>query len=239
MKSLQCIDSKILVDEMQRDVLEPFTDGNLGKFARELFENDEPMLEIARHHRETFVTLYGKCKLLKNSCMEFQRLWHAHCSAFLLEEKYKLADIDLKECDGDDSSLTAIRSSWLKFCKEHRTPVPASNPIMMTISSRAYFYLLNQVAMYQNELPMASDKSTGEPVGNDDGDDAYYRFGGAAICTMLKHRYKEIKSCSSTTRNAMSIEICILQAMKIKINPVFQDICSTVIKGICIFHKVV
>ena len=35
MKSLQCIDSKILVDEMQRDVLEHFTDGNLGKFARE------------------------------------------------------------------------------------------------------------------------------------------------------------------------------------------------------------
>ena len=39
MKFLQCIDSKILVDEMQRDVLEHFTDGNLGKFARELFEN--------------------------------------------------------------------------------------------------------------------------------------------------------------------------------------------------------
>ena len=35
MKSLQCIDSKILVDEMQHDVLEHFTDGNLGKFARE------------------------------------------------------------------------------------------------------------------------------------------------------------------------------------------------------------
>lgn len=216
MKSLQCLDPKILVNEMQRDVLEHFADGNLGKFASELFENDEPMLEIARHHRETFVTLYGKCKLLKNSCMEFQRYWHAHCSAFLLEEKYKLADINLKESDSSDSSLAAIRSVWMEFCKDHATPVPTSNPIMMTISSRAYFYLLDQVAMYQNELPMANDKSTEEPVSNDDSDDVYYRFGGAAICTMLKHRYKKIRRCSSATRNALSIEICILQAMKIK-----------------------
>ena len=87
---------------------------------------------------------------------------------------------------------------------------------MMTISSGAYFYLLDQVAMYQNELPKVNDKSTEEPVSNGDGDDVYYHFGGAAICTMLKHRYKEIKRCSSVIRNALSIEICILQAMKIK-----------------------
>ena len=73
MKFLQCLDPKILVNkdyEMQRDVLEHFADGILGKFVSKLFENDEAMLEIAWHHRETFVTLYGKCKLLKNLCME-------------------------------------------------------------------------------------------------------------------------------------------------------------------------
>ena len=64
------------------------------------------------------------------------------------------------------------------------------------------------MAIYQNELPMANDKSTEEPVSNVDGDNVYYRFGGAAICTMLKHRYKEIRRCSSATRNALSIEIC-------------------------------
>ena len=47
MKSLQCLDPTILVNEMQRDVLEHFADGNLGKFASKLFENDEPMLEIS------------------------------------------------------------------------------------------------------------------------------------------------------------------------------------------------
>ena len=86
---------------------------------------------------------------------------------------------------------------------------------------------------------MANDKSTEEPVSSDDSDDVYYRFGGAAICTMLKHRYKELRRCSSATRNALSIEICMLQAMKLKINPVFQDICSTAIKGTCTFHRAV
>jgi len=36
-----------------------FSDCNLAKFASELFENDEPMLEIARCHRDSFVNLYG------------------------------------------------------------------------------------------------------------------------------------------------------------------------------------
>ena len=215
MESLQCLNPKILVNEMQRDVAKYFSDCNLSKFASELFENDKPMLEIARHHCKTFVTLYGECKLLKNSCMEFQQHWYAHCSAFLLEEKYKLADINLKESDSGNFWLAAVRSIWLEFYKDHETPVPSSNPIMMTISSRAYFYLQDQVAMYQRELSMANDKSTEEAVSSGDSDDVYYRFGGAAICTMLKYRYKEIR-CFSDTKNALSIEICILQAMKIK-----------------------
>ena len=66
MKSLQCLNLKILVNEMQHDVVEHFADGNLGKFASELFKNDEPMLEIARHHRKIFVTLYmGSVSYLK------------------------------------------------------------------------------------------------------------------------------------------------------------------------------
>jgi len=36
-----------------------------------------------------------------------------------------------------------------------------------------------------------------------DGDDVYYRFGGAAICDMLKNRYKAIKKCHSTARNVV------------------------------------
>ena len=239
MVSLQCLHPIILVKEMQRDVAEHFSDCNLSNFANELFENNEPMLEIARHHREAFVTLYGECKLLKNLCMEFQWHWHAYCSAFLLEEKYKLADINLKESDCGNSSLAAVRSIWLEFSKDHETPVPSSNTIMMTISSRAYFYLQDQVAMYQRELSMANDKSTEEAVSIGDSDNVYYRFGGAAICTMLKHRYKEIRRCSSDTKMPCLLKFAYFRPWRLKINPVFLDICSTVIKGTCIFHRAV
>ena len=47
MESLQYLHPKILVNEMQCDVAEHYSDCNLSKFASELFENDEPMLEIA------------------------------------------------------------------------------------------------------------------------------------------------------------------------------------------------
>jgi len=95
--------------------------------------------------------------------------------------------------------------------------VPDSNPVMITMSSKAYRYLLDQVAIYQAGLTdqMPSDTSNSTPVG-EDGDGVYYHFGGAAICAMLKHRYKELKNCSRTDRNALSIQISMLQAMKLK-----------------------
>ena len=49
-----------------------------------------------------------------------------------------------------------------------------------------------------------------------DGDDVYYRFGGATICTMLKRRYNELKNCLRTDRNALSIQVCMRQAMNCK-----------------------
>ena len=52
MKSLQCLDVKILMDKMQCDVLEHFTDGKLSKFAGELVGNNSFILEISRHHLE-------------------------------------------------------------------------------------------------------------------------------------------------------------------------------------------
>ena len=65
MKSLQYLNPKILVNEMQRDVIEHFADSNFGKFANQLFENDEPMVEIARHHCETSSHCTGSVSCLK------------------------------------------------------------------------------------------------------------------------------------------------------------------------------
>ena len=73
-----------------------------------------------------------------------------------------------------------------------------------------------------------------------DGDDVYYRFGGAALCAMLKSRYKDIRKCQSTVRNVLSVEIFMLQAMKLKDKSCVPDlnICNIVIKGFFIFLTV-
>ena len=46
-----------------------------------------------------------------------------------------------------------------------------------------------------------------------DSDDVYYRFGGAAIASMLRSRYSRIKTCALTDK--VSIEISVLQKSSI------------------------
>ena len=87
---------------------------------------------------------------------------------------------------------------------------------MITISSRAYSYILDQVSIYQASLVDPTSSGTVENISVGDGDDVHYRFGGAAICAMLKHRYNELKNCLRTDRNAISIQICMQQAMNLK-----------------------
>ena len=58
----------------------------------------------------------------------------------------------------------------------------------------------------------AANQPTEELVSNADGDDVNYHFGGAAICAMLKCRYKDIRKCSAGTRDSLSIEICFVSS---------------------------
>ena len=216
-KSVNSIEPSLLVDEVRHNIEEQFSDGKLNGFVETLLKGDEPMLEIAKHHRDSFVSLYDECKPTKSCFMQFQLRWHSWCSAFLLEEKYTLEAINLKENDNGYSSLVSIRNTWLEFCKSCNTPVPTSNPVMIAVSSSLYAYLLNHVSAFQESV---AEKSLTEHTeafsGASDGDDIYYRFGGAALCVMLKNRYKEIKTCPSLVRNVLSVEIFMLQAMKIK-----------------------
>ena len=211
-KSLRSTDLNTLRSEMLGAVEEQFGDSDFRDFIDELFKEGEPMMEISRQHRDSFAILYGECKQKKNSFMQFQLQYQYHCSAFILEEKYTLDAIKLDE--SNHTTLVAARKTWMEFCKKCNRPVPESNPVMLAMSSKAYSYLLDQVAIYQADL---TDQDTLEsiPVGEDD-DDVYYRFGGAAICAMLKLRYKELKNCSRTDRNGISIQISMLKAMNLK-----------------------
>jgi len=88
----------------------------------------------------------------------------------------------------------------------------------MTLSFAVYDVLLWWVESYQERLNTSVDTSSDLNCTSSDldGEDVYFRFGGAAICEMLKLRYKEIKEYSNTQGDQWSQEITILKAMTMK-----------------------
>ena len=130
-----------------------------------------------------------------------------------------LTAIGFDESDVKYSSLLNTRKTWIQFCRDNSTTISDSKPVMIAISSAVYNYLLKQVSVYQKSLtgqPSGGEISEGLSATYRDDDDVYYRFGGGALCDMLKNRYKQIKNCPSTHRNLLSIEISLRQVINNK-----------------------
>ena len=87
-----------------------------------------------------------------------------------------MCDVNLEE--SSYLKLCDTRLTWLKFYEESSIPVPESNPIMMTVSSAIYHFLLDRV------VHSSSGKARDSNCEEDDGG-IYYRFGGGAISDML------------------------------------------------------
>ena len=151
--------------------------------------------DIVTHHRCKFVELYFECKKGVDSFLHFQLQWHHHCSAFLLSRKYPLATIKLNKAA--EALVAGLRNQWLKFCGNNGLCESESNKVMIPISSAVYELLLERTEQFQRSLSPAASKSitasgSGKPVNLVDGDDVYFRFGGAALCDMLHQHCKPI-----------------------------------------------
>ena len=94
--------------------------------------------------------------------------------------------------------------------------MPISNPLMVTLSSTVYNTLIEHVASKNKE----NDASTTMSF---DGDDVYYRFGGAALCDMLHLRYKQIKTAPLDHKDQISQEITVLQVINSKDKSAIPD----------------
>ena len=110
----------------------------------------------------------------------------------LMGELYSVMEIHLDQ--QLSKSVKVFRSKWLDFCKSSEFPVPVSNPVTITLS--------------ESETPIKSVSL--------DGDDVYYRFGGAALCEMLYLQYEQIKTPPFYRKDSISQEITILQAINSK-----------------------
>ena len=176
------IDLCVLVDEVVNDLQSQFAEmeSSLKEFVNTLCSEGGTIRNVVEYHSDLFVDLYGECnKVGKTSFVQFQIKWHKYCSAFLLRDGLSLLEIEIEE----NHSVSDIRQVWLEFCAANNTPVPESNRVMMNISSVVYSALLEHVSNHHS-TPSIETESPVETV--IDGDDVYYRFGGAALCEMLK-----------------------------------------------------
>ena len=126
--------------------------------------------------------------------LSFQLCWHKQCSLFLLSEEHNITVLSLEEIP--NCNISDTRDAWLYYCALNDVPVPKSNPVMITMSATIY-KVLEHVTSFQESLTATKAAVDGSYK---DGDNVYYRFGGAAICEMLKLRYQQIRSCSDEQR---------------------------------------
>ena len=206
--SLDSIDVSVLKREVNIKLDEQVFPDTLMSLVCKLREAEQPLPDIIASHQLCFSGLYKQCKKSPDSFVNFQFQWYQYCSAFLLSSQYALSEINLT--DPNAYQISEARTLWLGFCEENGSPVPESNPIMMTISSAIYYCLLDHVSTFQS----GSLEKTNPTV--QEGDDVYYRFGGAAISDMLHLRYKQIKACRDDQRDILSQEISLLHCINSK-----------------------
>ena len=82
--------------------------------------------------------------------------------------------------------------------------------IMMHLSSAVFNHIMEQLHSSKDTRPVTTCDTL------KDGDDVYYRFGGASIASMLKGRYKTIRTCKEDKRELISQEINILHTITSK-----------------------
>ena len=212
-------DDTILAEDVKDDLKQQLLADKLKNLVKILCSHEQLLIQLISCHRKCFSQLYLDCKKMSDPMLNFQLCWHNQCSAFLLSQEHNIAVLNLKELSG--CNVCHTRDAWLQFCSANGVPVPESNPVMMTITSTIYRVLLESVMNFQESLTATNAVATASEY--KDGDDVYYRFGGATICEMLKLHYKQIRSCSDEQRDHLSQEIVILQAMKTDDKSIIPD----------------
>ena len=206
--SLKQLDLVVLIDEVASQLKLQYGERSLNKLVDLLCSNEQLLKEMLECYRNMFIHLYLDTGKKKDPFLNFLIKWNHHCSAMPLEELYSLTEIDLDK--QLSKSLKALRTKWLDFCKSSGFPIPVSNPVMITLSSTIYNTLIAHINLKGEEDEIPTEVNTV------DGDDVYFRFGGAAICEMLHLRYEQIKIAPFSKKDGISQEITILQAINSK-----------------------
>lgn len=166
-----------------------------------------PLLEsIIIYHRDVFTSCYDDCSKGKEKYLRFQLEWHNLCSVFLLSKKYETCSI----LNSSSVQVDELREQWLTFCDNY--DFESCCRVMIMLTSSIYEMFLKQIHL----TIKCQGNSVVPQSSSSDGDDVYYRFGGAVLCDMLHKRYKIIKTCATSRKCQVLQEIEILQSMNDK-----------------------
>ena len=172
------------------------------KEVKTYFENHQSSVfeELVAHHEgvlkslinfnlQTFISLYEGNGTGKDKYISFQLEWHKHCSIFLLSKDLTIQYV----ISPPTYSMETARQEWLKFCDGLPSEHDEHKRFMILLSSTIYDILLREADKHLSSTTITSDsESTASCMHNRDTDDVYFRFGGATLASMLKHRYKDI-----------------------------------------------
>ena len=170
---------------------------------------------IVVHLRDLFIYLYSKYDgpKSKDKYCAFQLEWHKHCSAFLLDSTSSMDDIGLPVSENKD--LARSCADWVKFCDKAGVNQESRNRVMMVMCAAVYNFLLQRVSQFIKE-EIVGEQSANNATSYEDSDDVLYRFCGAALASMLHSRYKLIRTCPLERKDAVSMEISLLQSVNSK-----------------------
>jgi len=121
----------------------------------------------------------------------------------------ELSLICLHPSDPVAESVIGVRSKWKKVCVVNFLRRQSAKKFLIMFCDCVYEELLRQCHRIIESDSQVPDITTVESEG------VYFRFGGAAMCSMLHSRYTKIRRCSLNQKKKVSQEITILQQLSV------------------------
>lgn len=148
-------------------------------------QSAQPLMStLVKGLTELFIRVYKSCQTGKDKYCRFQLEWHKQCSLLLKDQ------VD----QGGQKDLCQIHQRWLGYCEGSGVAKEVYNPVLISVYSAVFDYLMQKVAKHQKREQADSDHNSGQTPSLEDQEGVYYRFGGAALAAMLHLRYDQLKS---------------------------------------------
>ena len=104
-----------------------------------LLSSDSMMNTLINGLVSVFIFLYKKCQVGKDKYCRFQLEWLQECRVLLQEE-----------CSVSSSmEVSQLHPKWMQYCLDCKVDIAVSNPVMVTLCSALFDYLMLKTAKHQ------------------------------------------------------------------------------------------